>query len=531
MNKKYCLTFIAISLFGSLAFSQNFQWVHSNPVAYTLNPSMSMYTVCTSPSGIVYGGRLDSMVFYFGDMFGIEKIDCYNSDGLLQWSYRLGQKAIIQRMAADANGNLFAAGIFIDTLFLGSNDTLINTGPALTTNAFLISLDSTGSLRWKRNLSPAHPNADRIAAIRFDNNGSCWYGYAEFNNSNIIRIDSAGQDVLTRNIQGTRTLGGFDFDPHGNMFVSGGTKGGFTIGVGGISMTVNDSYMMYIMRIDVNGQGSWIRLGHDVTFQEPIVVCDPWGGAYMSGGLMDSVIWGNVILDRPQWVYDFFLTRTDSIGNFSWGVEVPHTSTIIGDFQRGENMFMDADTLGNVYVTGITRGIVDWGHGVTTGMGAPTNNSISFLSFDANGIPRWSLEGNSNHYDGAYAISMNQNGECYFAASVRDTAIFDTITVNEGGNLAFVLGKISPSIPTSIKSTTTDCHIHAYPNPATEKITIVLDSPKSFFELHDVTGKLLKRGDVHFSSYELDLSSFKNGFYFLTIHDKNSQEHIKIVKE
>lgn len=70
-----------------------------------------------------------------------------------------------------------------------------------------------------------------------------------------------------------------------------------------------------------------------------------------------------------------------------------------------------------------------------------------------------------------------------------------------------------------------------YPNPAHGKITIVLDSPGSIFELHDVTGKLLKSGMNCFSTYELDLSEFKNGFYFLIVRDKNKEEHIKIVKE
>ncbi len=532
MNKKLYTTVFAILILNTIAFPQNFEWIRSNAVGYSLNPALSTYSVCTSASGKAYASRLDSMIFYFGNIYGIEKIDCYDSNGQLQWIYEFGQKAIIQRIAADADGNIYAAGSFLDNLLVGGHDSIINTGPSLTTNTFLMSLDSMGTLRWKRNLTTTHPNAERISAIHFDPQGRCWYGFSDFNTTSIIRVDSLGQDDLTRSIQGTRALGGFDFDPQGNLFVSGSTEGGYTLATGGLSVNVNDSYMMYVLRMDAGGTGSWIRLAHDVTFQEPVVVCDPWGGAYLGGGLMDSAVWGNVILEGPQWVYDFFLTNVDSLGNFGWGVEVPHTSGgITGDFQRGDNMFMDVDALGNVYLTGVTRGVVDWGNGVVSGAGAPVYSSVSILSFDQNGTARWSKQGGGYNYHDAYALALNQQGDCYFAAVARDTIMFDTISVNLGGGLAFVLGKISTPLATSIYTSKNEEQFHVYPNPTKDQVTIEFDSPENFFEIQDVTGKLLKKEEVHVRVYELDLRALKSGLYFLTAGDKNRKQHLKIVKE
>jgi len=210
---------------------------------------------------------------------------------------------------------------------------------------------------------------------------------------------------------------------------------------------------------------------------------------------------------------------------------VPHTATIEGDFEKGSNNFLDVDASGNVYMTGITRGHVDWGNGVVTGIGMPVQTSISILSFDTNGIPRWSLDGYSNHFNSSYALAVDQQGDCFFGSAVNDTAFFGTFSVNEGGGLAFVLGKISTPAPASVNDIRNETHANIFPNPAKDKVYIELNYTAGFFELHDITGKLLQENFIQFSKYELDMSHFGSGVYFLTVGDKNIQQHIKILKE
>jgi hypothetical protein len=72
--------------------------------------------------------------------------------------------------------------------------------------------------------------------------------------------------------------------------------------------------------------------------------------------------------------------------------------------------------------------------------------------------------------------------------------------------------------------------INVYPNPTNNKITVESNEVINSFELHDITGKLLKN-EVVSSKFEVDLSNFKNGIYFLTLNEKGKQVHKKIVKE
>ena len=132
------------------------------------------------------------------------------------------------------------------------------------------------------------------------------------------------------------------------------------------------------------------------SFQLPHVVATVNGDAYVSGNLLDSAVFGNVTFHHPEWVYDIFLTKTDSSGNFSWGVQVPTTQVITGDFQRGRNNFLDVDASGNVYLSGSLRGSIDWGNGVITNSGSVTTDGNSIISFDNNGIARWQVTGTAS---------------------------------------------------------------------------------------------------------------------------------------
>ncbi len=73
--------------------------------------------------------------------------------------------------------------------------------------------------------------------------------------------------------------------------------------------------------------------------------------------------------------------------------------------------------------------------------------------------------------------------------------------------------------------------ISIYPNPTTDRITIENSVATNHFELYDITGKLLERKNISVAKFEIDLSSYRSGIYFLTLGEKENQIHKKIVKE
>jgi type IX secretion system substrate protein len=541
MKKFYTILHVLL-VFCFMASGQSFDWIRHNAVGYNLNPELPRHTSCISASGKIYAGRMAASMQIFGiDVFGTCSIDCYNTTGQLQWSFALGQKVVISKMTADVNGNVYVAGNYMETLYLNGTDSLLNTGSAFDVNVFILSLDPSGTILWKRNLSLLSTTT-RVEAVAIDNQNNFWYGIMDVFNINIFRTDNNGQDMQLISLQNARTLGGFCFDANSNLFASGSAQMG-NMAIGMFTVNVPETYMMFVAYIQNNGTGSWVELAHDVTFQSPVVIPDGAGGAYVGGSLMDSTSFGNVTFDGPQWVYDIFLTHVNTSGSFSWGVEVPIVPSITGDFQPGTNDFLTADAAGNVYITGICRGTINWGNGVITGLSSIPNPSrtLSVICFDANGNPLWNLDGGMSDFDMAYSLHAMPGGDCYFSAAVIDTAVFGSTVFNQNSGIAYVIGKITAT-PTFVPSLISEHTISVYPVPTHEKLFVsgtfhninLVTGTQSSVSIYNAAGKKVLSKNLHTNrelfNMELDISSLSPGIYFLEFPGASSG-HISFVIE
>jgi D-alanyl-D-alanine carboxypeptidase len=65
------------------------------------------------------------------------------------------------------------------------------------------------------------------------------------------------------------------------------------------------------------------------------------------------------------------------------------------------------------------------------------------------------------------------------------------------------------------------------PNPTTDKISVSTTCFKNNIKMTDVTGRIVLTTKINQSTFQLDISQFKNGIYFLQIN----KEVIKIIKE
>jgi len=517
--KKIYFSFLIAALLTNFSSAQQAQWLTSVPINYSFNPETPQQPACVSGNKIFAGRMVDFNLSFGVDIFGSMSIDCHDTSGVQLWSFPLGQKANIHCISADASGNVYVGGVFMETLHLTPNDSLENTGSNFDTNLFLLSLDASGNLRWKRNLSLTHADAFNISCLDIDPQSNCWYALEFFDSCTIKRLDATGQDVQSHIIMGTRTLGSFSFDPNGNMFLAG-SAGFLTLSVNGYSVNAPEPYMMFVSRINAAGNASWIQLVHDVTFQSPQIVATASGDAYVAGNLMDTAVFGNVSFHHPQWVYDIFLTKVDASGNFSWGVQVPETPIITGDFMRGRNNFVDVDAAGNVYLAGIIRGIVDWGNGVITDAGAITNYGGSVISFDNNGVARWQVTGSAAGFIAPYSLCVTGQDECYFSAGISGSVTFNSISANQGGGFAFLLGKISGSTSSGIDELSSGELLNVYPNPANNKLAIgSRQYAIKAIQIYNFIGELVLSVQLQASNFKpettIDVSHLPAGSYFL----------------
>ena len=522
MKKIYYTFIIAVLLFSATAFAQHVQWLVSTANNYTLNPEMPSQPACGSSNRIYVARMAEYSLDYGVDIFGSMAVESFDPSGNLLWSYPLGDSILVTSITSDATGTLYVAGKYMETMRMGSSDSLVNTGFGFTINLFLFSLDASGNLLWKRNVSIAHPDATEISAVGLDQLGSCWYDLMYFDSASIKRLDANGMDMQSHLITGIRTVSSFSFDPMGNLYITGST-GLVPITIGNFSLFAPEPYMMFVTRVDASGNCNWIKLIHDVTFQSPQIVALDNGDAYMAGTLMDSASFGQVVLQGVEWVYDIFLTKLDSTGNFSWGIEVPHQPTLTGDFDRGKNNFIDVDGAGNVYMCGTIRGIVDWGNGVISDAGSIPSSGISIISFDSSGVARWQISGASAGFISPYSMITTGIDECYFANSVVGPFIMDSDTTNQtGNNFAFVLGKIG--FTTGIYQATASNDFIFFPNPVSDLLTVRQTFPGTSNEaiIYDALGdKILSLyvSAVGMNSYQIDVEKLSPGIYFLSMGD------------
>jgi len=516
--KKTLLTIICALLFVPV-FSQQFEWVQSRTIGYNMNPALPRHQLTVSSGGLIFEAGLDSMTQLYGsDIYGMARLSCFNSAGNLQWSFPFGEKVLIGPMCSDASGNVYVSGSYMETFHISATDSLENTGTGFNTNTFILSFNSSGTLLWKRNITLTHSEFYRIDAMNIDQLGNAWYGSSDFFSTSILRLNSSGADVQTIQATGSKTLGGFSFDPAGNLFIAGSSEMG-TMQIADLTVNVPETYSMYIARVEAGAtHTSWIKLAHDVTFQSPCVVTDPFGNAYLSGNLMDSTVWGNITFRHPQWVYDIYLVKVDAAGDFHWGVQVPQTPTIVGDFERGANTFMDVDQNGNVFLGGTTRYHVDWGNGVVSGSTSGIYSQLSFLSFDSSGTARWCLNGGSgtNGYNQALSSVVNNQGEYYFTAAISSIATFGNINLNAGGGYAAVLGKINLNLPNGISSPPSGNDWIIYPNPSSSMVYFPSSLSAATIEIFDAFGRCVQRVEKS-NSNSIDVSTLANGIYILRI--------------
>lgn len=524
------LPILSLLLFGLLlrvAEAQHFNWVHSEPVNYSLNYENPYHLIRAAGNNRVYFARTESGILnYSMSLYGTAVLGAYTENGQVLWSHSFGNQIAITALTSDNNGNVYAAGQFMESLQSGTDTLLTNTGSGLHADVFVMCFDSTGQLRWIHNKSISTFSNDVIQTIATDPSGRFYYVLQNWMESLIIPTDSAGNDLPAMTVSGSRLLGSMDFDESGNLYIAGSTESGI-LTIAGVSTSVTDAYMMFLARINSNGELSWVRLAHDVTFQSPVLATGIGGQTWLAGTINDSTRWGNVPFHATNWVYDIFVTRCDSLGNFSFGIQVPATAPISGDFRRGQGHFIDTDASGNVYVTGRTRGMVNWGNGVISGSGGPMNTELSLLSFDSTGTARWELSSAVNAAGIAMNVDVSTDGNCYFAASVVAPAVFGPFTVNASGGQAAVFGRIAPGTVTSGGKDLMPAEpgsLTIWPNPASEALFVNLANPdlhKSAYRIVNSLGQTMQSGILNSTGADsvcsISVSSMLPGLYHLVI--------------
>ncbi len=524
--------YTAVFLFATIPLAaQDLLWLHSEPVGWNLNYQMPNHQVRASSNGLLGGVRGFGPAMNYGQeifsSLAVEWIDPLT--GVPFASCVMSDSVAMESMVVGEDGTIYVAGRFMGAIQFCDGNTIGGPVGFLDTDLFLTALDGTSfNLQWARNISITHPDGQGIPALEFDANGTLWYGLEEFETLRLISVDALGQDDQEIIINGTRTLGGFGFDAWNNLYVTGSTgDNSGPLQFGGYSATVDDTYMIFVLRMRADGTGHWAHLATAGTFHSPDIAVDPNGNAFVSGDIMSPTAFGNVLFSGPNWVGDVFLTQVDSLGEFLWGHEsAPAGGNINGDMRQSRMRSIDCDAAGNVYLTGTARGQTQWGNGVVSDAITIGAYAQTVVAFSNNGTAQWavtSIPGQIN----AQAVSCDPSGVVYFTGHVSGPYTITPTMVNNGGLQAFVDGRID-GLGTGIDATTSSS-FSAWPIPSNSNLIVRSTEARPIAsELFSATGQVVHRQTLVPGINTIELSDLEAGIYLLR---SSNGEAVRVVKE
>lgn len=284
---------------------------------------------------------------------------------------------------------------------------------------------------------------------------------------------------------------------------------------------------MFVCRFAPNGTGDWARFAHDVTFQRPIVAADSHGHAYLAGSLVDSTSWGGVIFNGPDWVGSTFLAKVDSSGQFLWGVESdPAGGPINGDMQAGVNGCLAVDDAGHPYLTGIIRGSVEWGNGITSSAGSITSRAHAVVAFNADGIPQWSSTSAPSGPMYSQAIGVTGDGHVFFSVHTTGVLNYPPLQTGTNGIQGYAVGRLAMNA-TGATDITPPEETMAVPSPFTDGF-VLTPRPESgsWIRAYDASGRVLYSG-----GYRDGIGhDWWPGLYTVEVHSGQRRLAVRVMK-
>jgi hypothetical protein len=535
--RKPLLPFALMLMFMQSAIithAQQTGWLKSWPMDYLHNPYLPDQ-VLVSTGDLLAGMRLNETNDNFNlSVYGnvsIHRLD--PATGTQIWSCELTGSVAPGSAAIDAEGRAYFSGKFIgQPLVICDGTQLPGSGDPFQVRYFLISVDMhSGELLWARDLYPAHSAANDIPSLAIDPDGKLWYAVEEWGQGKIVMVDSQGNDVETRTIQGVRRIGTISFDPWGGLYVSGSTDdAGLTFGGQTHQVAPATGYNMFVLRYRPNSSAGFVAFATDETFHNPTVVATQDGYAYLAGDLMTATSWGDITFNGPDWVSSVFVAMLDSTGHFLWGVESKSIAGgISGDARRAKGVCITTDDNNQAYFMANVRGQVDWGNGVVSGSTSVTLHAMTIVAISAAGFPQWQMSSEATgNFINAQAITSFTHSKVYFAGQLTSSFTFPPYTTNVMGNQAAMTGSLN-LLPANIPEAIASPELMISPNPATSLIDIYIrtDQPTEG-QLRNSNGQVVKKILLRNGKNSVSLAEITPGFYYL--HLTNGQRAKLIIK-
>jgi hypothetical protein len=217
-----------------------------------------------------------------------------------------------------------------------------------------------------------------------------------------VAVDSSGNVYITGVFRNT-----VDFDP-GNGVVSKTSAGGSDV---------------YLAKYNACGQLDWAQAWGAASNDEGLsVIVDSANGVYVCGTFKDTVDFdpgSGTENHSANGVFDVFLSKFDSNGNFQW-------VGTWGGILRESAEEVGVDSSNNVYVTGYFEDTVDFDPGGGSASRTSAGGPDAYISkFNSSGAFQWVRTWGASGGDNSFGLEVTSTGDVYSTGQFLGTVDFD----------------------------------------------------------------------------------------------------------
>ena len=438
----------------------------------------NVYLAGTAHSpGLASGGFQNTYGGGDGNAFLVK----FNANGNRLWATYYGGTigTSAASIATDAAGNVYMSGITQDTVGIASPGGFRNTfqgnktgnGNPPVFDAFLVKFDANGNRLWATYYNIETGNGWPVAfdnAIATDASGNV---YLESTTNSDTGIASGGFQNIYNGTNNLYGLGGDAFlvkfdangnrlwatyygasgaeygysvatDRAGNVYLGGATGSTDSIASGGFQDTCGNpfGFNTFLVKFNANGNRIWATYygGLDIYSEDPgvrSIATDALDNVYFTGitSSINHIASGGFQNSLRGSESNAFLAKFNANGNRLW-------ATYYGGMSGTEGLRVATDTVGNVYMAGITNdssGIASGGFQNSFPQGLfGIKSSLYLVKFDANGYRECATYYNEQTYEdtkiqiGSAGLAVDISGNPYLCASIIPP---DTVNIASDG--------------------------------------------------------------------------------------------------
>lgn len=513
MKKSYFIILVIIT-WGTKA--QNFEWLRTPGITFSMNPGMISYPTASDHLGNTYICGLKDNATPYTDIFGNLTLLKYDTNGTLVSTKNINGTVHAYRMVTDSVGNLYLAVTYLNSITIDDFSLSANSQQL---HPLLLKFDPNGTLLWHK-IIPGN-FTQHFTAICIDGQQNVLIGYDDYQNSYIEKLDSNGNSLQLISQTQVKLISAVSVDSDGNIYAAGSCAE-INADFNGTAMPAPFLYNIYVVKYNAAGQMQWMHYVEDITCPEPMVLARTANEVYFSSHLFDNFTIAGITTEGPITNSDFFLTKFNENGTALWVKEVPGA----GSAELGHRNFLVSDNQGNIYFTGKTKGAIQWDANVSSQTHTGFNSEVLILKYSPQGDVLWAKTAGGISEDRTDGISILTDGSVMVSGVVNNLVTFDNL---QAGTDTFqyypFLTKLSQASLQVPENPYTAWVTH--PNPAKEVITLSATGYRGKASLFTLLGQNLKNFDITNDETLLNLSGLASGTYFL----KLDQKVFKIVKD